>query len=149
MLGSSSGFYSEDRCRGKEKFGLFGAFILSKQGVRFRNAINSNLRSTAVDFPVGPLSSFVCKASRGSSLELSSLSSWLAIRFHPVLSSSIAVNSKLFMDLSSTIAMKECGFVSVSSSVKDWAVEIKTEDGCVFRLLDPPLSSDCLWISSS
>jgi hypothetical protein len=48
---------------------LFGAFIESKQGIRFRNAINSYVRSNAVDLPVGPLSlsSFVCSVSRNSS----------------------------------------------------------------------------------
>jgi hypothetical protein len=43
---------------------VFGAFILSKQGIRFRNAVNSFMRSNAVDLPVGPLSSFVCSVSR-------------------------------------------------------------------------------------
>jgi hypothetical protein len=108
---------------------LFGAFILSKQGIRFRNAINSYMRSNAVDFPVGRLSSFVCSVLRDSSLEFSSLFSWLARRFHPVLSSSIVVNSELFKDLSSIIALKDRGFVSVSSSVTDWTVELKAEDG--------------------
>jgi hypothetical protein len=102
---------------------LFGAFILSKQGIRFRNAINSYMRSNAVDLPVGRLSSFICKASRGSSLEFSSLSSWLAIRFHPVLSASIVVNSELFANLSSTIALKDRGFVSVSSRVTEGKAE--------------------------
>jgi hypothetical protein len=60
-----------------------------------------------------------------------SLSSWLAIRFHPVLSSSIVVNSQLFTDLSSTIAFKDRGFVSVSSSVNEWTVEVKAGDGSV------------------
>jgi hypothetical protein len=50
-------------------------------------------------------------------------------RFHPVLSSSIVVNSQLFANLSSTIALKDRGFVSVSSSVTDWTVEMKAEDG--------------------
>jgi hypothetical protein len=53
---------------------LFGAFIEEKQGIRFRNAVNSYLRSSAVDLPVGSLSSFVCHVSRGSSLEFSVLS---------------------------------------------------------------------------
>jgi hypothetical protein len=110
---------------------VFGAFILSKQGIRFRNAINSYMRSDTVDLPVGPLSSFVCSISRNSSLEFSSLISWLAIRFRPVLSSSIVVNSKLFADLSSTIASKDRGFVSVSSRVNDWTVEMKSKDGSV------------------
>jgi hypothetical protein len=109
----------------------FGEFIESKQGIRFRNAINSYLRSNTVDLPVGPLSSFICSVLRKSSLEFSGLLSWLAIRFHPVLSSSIVVNMKLFKDLSSTIALKDRGFVSVSSSVTDWTVEIKAEDGGV------------------
>jgi hypothetical protein len=109
---------------------LFGSFIESKQGIRFRNAINSYMRSNALDFPVGPLSSFVCSVSRNSSLEFSNLLSWLALRFHPVLSSSIVVNSELFKDLSSTIALKDRGFVSVSSSMIDWTVEMKAEDGC-------------------
>jgi hypothetical protein len=109
---------------------LFGAFIESKQGIRFRNAINSYMRSNSVDLPVGPLSSFVCRIYRNSSLEFSSLISWLAIRFHPALSSSIVVNSQLFKDLSSTIALKD-GFVRVSSNVRDWSVEMKAEDGSV------------------
>jgi hypothetical protein len=89
---------------------IFGAFIESKQGIRFRNAINSYMHSNALDFPVGlfdlpvgPLSSFVCSVSRWSSLDFDSLFSWLAIRFHPVLSSSIVVgisNLKTFLRLS-------------------------------------------------
>jgi hypothetical protein len=110
---------------------LFGAFIKSKQGIRFRNAINSYMRSTAVDLPVGPLSSFVCSVLRDSSMEFSSLISWLAIRFRPVLSSSIVLNIKFFKDLSSTIAFKDRGFVSVSSIANDWTVEMKNEDGSV------------------
>jgi hypothetical protein len=110
---------------------LFGAFIKSKQGIRFRNAINSYMRSNAVDLPVGYLSSFVCSVLRDSSLEFSALISWLAIRFHPILSSSIVVNSKLFKDLSSTIALKDRCFVSVSSRLNDWTVEMNAEDGSV------------------
>jgi hypothetical protein len=68
----------------------FGRFIESKQGIRFRNAVNSYIRSNAVDLPVGPLSSFICSVSRDPSLEFSSLVFWLAIRFRPVLSSSIS-----------------------------------------------------------
>jgi hypothetical protein len=110
---------------------VFGAFIKSKQGIRFRNAINSYIRSNSVDFPVGPLSSFVCSVLRDSSLEFSALHSWLAIRFRPVLSSSIVVNSQLFKALSSIIVLKDRGFVSVSSIVNDWDVELKDEDGSV------------------
>jgi hypothetical protein len=110
---------------------LFGAFIESKQGIRFRNAINSYMRSNAVDLPVGHLSSFICSVSHNSCLEFSSLYSWLAHRFHPVLSSSIVVDNELFKDLSSTIALKDRGFVNVSSSVTDWTVEMKAEDGSV------------------
>jgi hypothetical protein len=109
---------------------LFGAFILSKQGIRFRNAINSFMRSTAVDLPVGPLSSFVCSVLRDSFLEFSALISWLAIRFQPVISSSIVLNRKVFKDLSSTIALKD-RFVSVSSSVNDWTVKLNAIDGSV------------------
>jgi hypothetical protein len=108
---------------------LFGAFIESKQGIRFRNAINTYMRSSAVDLPVGSLSSFICSVMRNSSLEFSGLISWLAIQLHPVLSSSIVVNTQLFADLSSTIALKDRGFVSVSSSVNDSTVEMKAEDG--------------------
>jgi hypothetical protein len=84
-----------------------------------------------VDLPVGPVSSFVCSVSYNSSLEFTSLISWLAIRFRPVLSSSIVVNHQLFADLSSTIVLKDRGFVSVSSSVRDWSNEMKAEDGSV------------------
>jgi hypothetical protein len=52
---------------------LFGAFIESKQGIRFRNAINSYMRSNSVDLPVGHLSSFICCVSRNSSLDGSQL----------------------------------------------------------------------------
>jgi hypothetical protein len=97
--------------------------------VRFRNAMNSYMRSNEVDLPVGPLSSFICSVLRNSSLDFSSFVSWLARRFSPVLSSSIVVNSQLFKDLTSTIALKDRGFVSVSSSVSDWTVELKAEDG--------------------
>jgi hypothetical protein len=38
---------------------FFGAFIESNQGIRFRNAINSYMRSDAVDLPAGPLPSFL------------------------------------------------------------------------------------------
>jgi hypothetical protein len=107
---------------------LFGAFIEEKQGIRFRNAINSYMRSNAVVLPVGPLSSFICSVSRNSSLEFSCLFSWLAILLRPVLSSSIVVNSQLFKEFSSTIALKDRGFVSVSSSLNDWTVEMKAEE---------------------
>jgi hypothetical protein len=110
---------------------LFGAFIESKQGIRFRNTINSYIRSNAVDFPVGPLFSFVCSVLCNSSLEFSALVSWLATQFYPVLSSSIVVNIQLFKDLSSIIALKDRGFVSVSSSVNDWTVEMKDKDARV------------------
>jgi hypothetical protein len=39
---------------------FFGAYIESEQAIRFRNAINSYMRSGVVDLPVGPLASFVC-----------------------------------------------------------------------------------------
>jgi hypothetical protein len=107
----------------------FGEFIYSKKGIRFRNAVNSYMRSNAVDLPVGPLSSFICSVSRKSSLEFSALVSRLAIRFHPVLSSSIVMNIKFFKDLFSTIALKDRGFVSVSLSVNSWTVEMKDEYG--------------------
>jgi hypothetical protein len=107
---------------------FLGAYIESKQGIRFRNAINSYMRSNAVDLPVGPLSSFVCSVSRNSSLEFSALIAWLARRYRPVLSSIIVVNHQLFADLSSTIALKDRGFVSVSWSVIDWTVKMKAED---------------------
>jgi hypothetical protein len=87
------------------------------------------MRSNAENLPVGPLSSFVCSILRGSSLEFSALISWLALRFHPILSSSIVVNHQLFKDLSSTIALKDHGIVSVSSSVNDWNVELKGVEG--------------------
>jgi hypothetical protein len=116
-------------CISKAHPRFFGAFIESKQGIRFRNAINSYMRSTAVDLAVGPFSSFVCSVLRNnSSYEFSALISWLARRFRPVLSSSIIVNRKLLATLSSTIALKDRGFVSVSSSVSDWTVNLKTED---------------------
>jgi hypothetical protein len=110
---------------------FFGAFIEDKQGIRFRNAINSYMRSSSVDLPVGPLSTFVCSVLRGSSLDFSSLIAWLARKFHPVLSSSIVVNPRLFADLSSTIALKDRGFVGVSSISIDWTVEMKAEDGSI------------------
>jgi hypothetical protein len=107
---------------------FFGAFINSMQGIRFRNAINSYMRSNAVGLPVGPLASFVCSVMRDSSLEFSSLLSWLARRLLPVVLSSIVVNPKLFKDISSTIALKDRGFVSVSSSLSCWAVEMYGQD---------------------
>jgi hypothetical protein len=39
------------------------------------------------------------------------------------------MNRQLFADLSSTIVLKDRGFVSVSSSVNDRTVEMKAEDG--------------------
>jgi hypothetical protein len=39
---------------------FIGAFIESTQGIRFRDAINSYMRSNVVELPVGPLASFVC-----------------------------------------------------------------------------------------
>jgi hypothetical protein len=41
------------------------------------------------------------------------------------------VNSELFKDLSSSIALKDRRFVSMSSNVTDWTVEMKAEDGSV------------------
>jgi hypothetical protein len=63
-----------------------------------------------------------------SFFEFSSLISWIARRFRPVLSSSIVVNSELFEDLSSTIALKDRGFVSVSATLSSWTVEMKAHD---------------------
>jgi hypothetical protein len=108
---------------------ILGAFIQSKKGIRFRNALNSYMRSNAVYLPVGPISSFVCKMLRGSSLDFSSLISWLGRRFRPVLSSSIVVNPRLFADLSSTIALKDHGFVGETYSLYGWTVELKAKDG--------------------
>jgi hypothetical protein len=107
---------------------FIGAFIESKQAIRFHNAINSFMRSTAFDFPVGSLASFICSVMRNSSMEYSSLLLWSSRRFRPVLSSSIAENRKLFESLSSIIALKDRGFVSVSSSLSSWAVKMKAED---------------------
>jgi hypothetical protein len=110
---------------------FLGAFIELKQGIRFRNAINSYMHSNAVVLPVGHLSSFVCSVYRNSTLEFSSLISWLARIFQPCFSSSIVENSKLFADLSSTIALKDRGFVGVSSSVIGWTVGMKADDESV------------------
>jgi hypothetical protein len=110
---------------------FFGAFIESKQGIRFHNTINSFIRSNAKDLPVGPLASIIRYVSRRShrpSLEFSGLISWLARRFQPVLSSSIVINTKLFEDISSTIALKDRGFFSVSSSLSNLVVEMKAKD---------------------
>jgi hypothetical protein len=41
------------------------------------------------------------------------------------------VNSQLFKDISSIVVLNDRGFVSVSSSVTDWTVEMKAEDGSV------------------
>jgi WD40 repeat protein len=113
-------------CKADPRF--LGAYIESKQGIRFRNAINSFMRSDSEYLPVGHLSSFVCSVSRNSSLDFSALLSWLSRIFRPILSSSIVENVLLFKDLSSTIALKDRGFVSVSSSVEDWTVEMKADD---------------------
>jgi hypothetical protein len=107
---------------------FFGAFLEDKQTIRFRNALNSYVRSSAVDLDVCSISSFVCLLSRGTSMEFSSLISWLTRRFKSTLSSNIVFNSKLFANLSSTIVLKDRGFVSVSSRVTDWNVEMKAED---------------------
>jgi hypothetical protein len=107
---------------------FLGAFIQSKKGIRFRNALNSYMRSNAVYLAVGPISSFVCKVLRGSSLDFSSLISWICRRFRPVLSSSIVVNPRLFADLSSTIALKDHGFISKTYSLYGWTVELKAGD---------------------
>jgi hypothetical protein len=80
------------------------------------------------DLPVGPLASFICFLLRDSSLEFTGLLSWIARRIQPVLYSSVDVNRKLFKDLSSTFALKDRGFVSVSSSLSSWNVEMKAED---------------------
>jgi hypothetical protein len=107
---------------------FLGRFIESKRAIRFRNTVNSFMRSHAVDFPVGPLSSFICSVSRGSTLEFSGLISWLARRFRPILSSSIVLNTQLFAHLSSIIVLKDRGFVCDSSSLSSWTVEMKAED---------------------
>jgi hypothetical protein len=77
------------------------------------------------DLPVGPLASFICGIMRDSSLEYFGPLFWMERRFRPVLSSSIVVNHKLFSDISSTIALKDRGFVSVSSSLSSWNIEMK------------------------
>jgi hypothetical protein len=46
-------------------------------------------------------------------------------------SSSIVINFQLFKDLSSTIALKDRDFVSVSSSVRNCTVEMNADDGSV------------------
>jgi hypothetical protein len=107
---------------------FFGAFVEDKLVIRFRNAVNSYIRSNAVDLPVGPLASFICSVMRDSSLNYSSLVSWLARRFRYFLSSSIVVNRKLFEDLSSIIAAKDRGFVSVSYNLSSWTVDMRAED---------------------
>jgi hypothetical protein len=107
---------------------FFGAFIESKQVIRFRSAINSFVHSNAVDLPVGPLSSFVCSVLRDSSLDFSNLILWLKRRFRPSLSSSIAVNRNPFKDLSAIITSKDRGFVCVSSILSNWTVEMKAKD---------------------
>jgi hypothetical protein len=114
-------------CKADPRF--LGAYIKSKQGIRFRNAVNSYMRSIEVYLPVGTLSSFIRSVSRGSSLEFSGFISWLARRCRPTLSSSIVVNRQLFADLPSTISLNDRAFASVSSNVSDWTVELKDEDG--------------------
>jgi hypothetical protein len=103
-------------------------FIKSNQVIRFLNAKHSYTRSNSIDLSVGPPSTFVCSVLRGSSLDLSSLLSWLKHRFRPSLSSSIVVNSNLFKDLSSIIASNDRGSISVSSRLANWTIEIKAAD---------------------
>jgi hypothetical protein len=93
---------------------FFGAFIESTQWIRFRNAINSFMRSNTVGLPVGSLPLFICSVMCDSSLKYSGLLTWIARRVNPILSksSSIVVNRKLFKDLSSTIALKDRGFLA-------------------------------------
>jgi hypothetical protein len=82
---------------------FFGAFIDSKQAIRFRNAINTYLRSGVVDLPVGPLASFICSAMRDSHFDsLPSLISWISRRYRPALSSSIVENRIEIFDLMPT-----------------------------------------------
>lgn len=84
---------------------FFGAYIESKQFIRYRNALNTFMRSGAAELPVGPLASFICSVMRNYSLQFSGLLSWFARRFSPILSSSTVVDGKLFEDLSSIIAL--------------------------------------------
>jgi hypothetical protein len=68
-----------------------GAYIESKPAIRFLNTVNSFIRSKLFYSPVGDL----------SSLKFSSLISWLARQYRPILSyptlsSSIVVNRNLF-----------------------------------------------------
>jgi hypothetical protein len=65
---------------------------------------------------------------RGSLKEYSGLLGWLGRRFQPVLSSSIVLNTRLFEGLSSIIALKDRRFVSLSSRVGNWTVEMKASD---------------------
>jgi hypothetical protein len=89
------------------------------------------MRSTAIDLPVGPLASFVCSIMRDYSLQFTSLISWSARRFRPVLFSSIVENRKLFDSLSSTIVLKDRGVVSGSSFLSNWTFEMRAEDEIV------------------
>jgi hypothetical protein len=94
----------------------FGAFIEDKQVIRFRNAFNT-----------APPPPFL-RALYISAAGYSSFSYWLQRR---LLRTCIVPPNKLFVDISARIALKESGFVTTSSSLSDWDVKLKGEDGGV------------------
>jgi hypothetical protein len=128
----------------------FGAFIESKPGIRYLNAMNSDLllHPNALDSPAGPISSLVCRISRGSSLNYTGLVSWLTRRYRIAISSSIVVNNKLLKGLSSVIGLKDRGFATESSSLTNSTVMLKEGDESSYPVSWLLLYSLVVWVRS-
>jgi hypothetical protein len=114
----------------KESFALynadprrFGAFIEENPTIRYRNVMNSapstlflRVVLSGTDYEKGLAKDYK---------EYSLFREWLRRKF---LKSYIAPPSTLFPIISTIIALKDCGFVGVSSIPSDWRVTLKTKD---------------------
>jgi hypothetical protein len=94
----------------------FGAFIEDKQEIRNNNVFNTTP------------SSLFNRVLKG---ELTGYSSFLSFLQRRLYKSCIVPPSKLFCDMSQIIALKDSGFVALSSILSDWDVSLKREDTSV------------------
>jgi hypothetical protein len=90
----------------------FGAFIESKQEIRFNNAMSST-----------PSSLFHRVLKLHSTRVYSNFQPWLRERLN---NTCIMPPQKPFAKISSIITLKELGFVTASSSLSEWSVELKS-----------------------
>jgi hypothetical protein len=106
----------------------FGALIEYENVIRYRNAINSYKRPDAFSLSIGSLPWLIGKVLLDSSRGFSGFISWIERKYQPVLQSSILNTNKVFEDLSSILALNDSGFLSTSSSLSDWTVNLVDKD---------------------